>query len=168
MGVRTLADAEIEIGRLRQEMDSLLSTNLDFHGRRITNAGQSRAPTDYIIRSEVRDLITNALLDLNQGELQVIQNITNNIIGGSGTIVFIDVTLTADLTLVAPSHATDTIVIWRFLQDGTGGWKVNWPAEFPNGVSVGRDANTYSIAAFRVVASGNFESLFAGVKNATP
>ena len=168
MGVRTLRDAENEINALRQRLDSLPSGNLDFHGQRVINAGQSRAPTDYIIRSEVRDLITNALLDLNAGELQVIQNITTTIIGGSGTIVFLDVTLTADLTLVAPSYAVDTVVIWRFLQDGTGGWKVNWPAEFPNSVSTGRDAGTYSIAAFRVVASGNFETLFHGVINATP
>lgn len=168
MPVRTLEDANVLMGRARHELDSLNTRNLDFHGRRITNAGDSRAPTDYVTRREIRDLITNALLDLNAGELQVIQNITNNIIGGSGTIVFIDVTLTADLSLVAPAHATDTVVIWRFLQDGTGGWKVNWPAEFPNSVSVGRDANTYSIASFRVVASGNFESLFNGVINATP
>ncbi len=168
MGIRTLEDANIVGGRVRQEIDSLNTRNLDFHGRRITNAGDSRAPTDYVTRREIRDIITNALLDLNRGELQVIQNITTNIVGGLGTIIFIDVTLTADLSLVAPSHPTDTVVIWRFLQDGTGGWKVNWPAEFPNSPSVGRDANTYSIASFRVVASGNFESLFNGVINATP
>ena len=168
MPVRTLEDAHIVAGRMRQELDSLGTNNLDFHGRRIINAGDSRAPTDYVTRREIRDIITNALLDLNAGELQVIQNITTTIIGGSGTIVFIDVTLTADLTLVAPSYATDTMVIWRFLQDGTGGWKVNWPAAFPNSVSVGRDAGTYSIAAFRVVGSGNFETLFHGVINATP
>ncbi len=167
MSIKTLEDANIAGGRVRQEIDSLNTRNLDFHGRRITNAGDSRAPTDYVTRREIRDIITEALLNLESGEIQVIQNITN-ITGGSGAIVFLDVTLTADLTLIASSFTVDTIVIWRFLQDGTGGWKVNWPAEFPNSVSVGRDAGTYSIAAFRVVASGNFETLFHGVINATP
>ena len=168
MPVRDIRDAHVVAGRMRQELDSLNTRNLDFHGRRITNAGDSRAPNDYVTRKEIRDIITEALLNLQSGEIQVIQNITTTVIGGSGTIVFLDVTLTADLTLVAPSYATDTMVIWRFLQNGTGTWKVNWPSEFPNSVSVGRDADTYSIAAFRVVASGNFETLFQGVTNATP
>jgi len=168
MSIRSIQDAHVITGRMRQELDFLSSKNLDFHGRRITNAGNSRAPSDYVTQREIRSLVTEAILNLKSGEIQIIQNITTTVTGVAGTIVFLDVTLTADLTLVAPSYATNTTIIWRFLQDGTGGWRVTWPAEFSTKPAVGLKANKYTYSAFRVLSTGQFEYMYTGVVNGTP
>lgn len=51
--VRTLADAEKEINRLRNELDVLRTKNIDLNGRRITNAGKSESPTDLVRKDEL-------------------------------------------------------------------------------------------------------------------
>lgn len=62
----TIADAEQQIKRLRQEWDSFVSKNFDRHGARLTNCGQSVDYGDYVIRGEVNDLILDAIQNLDQ------------------------------------------------------------------------------------------------------
>lgn len=93
----------------------------------------------------------------------VTQSVTTTITGSS--VRFIDITLTANHTVVAPAVAADTIVIYTFTQDGTGGWTVTWPAEFAQQYYVGTTADRSSVLTFRAQSGPVFQLLWSGAIN---
>lgn len=93
------------------------------------------------------------------------QSITNIITGA--VISWQDIPLTANHTVVAPAVADDTIVIFTFTQDATGGWAVTWPASFAQQYYVGQAASTSSVLAFRKQSGPVFQLLWSGALNRT-
>jgi hypothetical protein len=86
----------------------------------------------------------------------------------AGTIVWIDIDLTANHTVVAPVVDIDTFVIWRFFQNG-GTFTLTWPdANFPTAARIGSEPNKYSYVGMRAVASLKFELVFLGISDAAP
>ena len=79
--VRNLRDAEVRLGRLRQEWDSFKASNYDRKGLRLINNGRSVDIGDYVIRGEVNDLIIDALQNLDKFE---IKQVFTNATGGTG------------------------------------------------------------------------------------
>lgn len=56
--VKSLDDAKIVIKELSQWKDRLSSKNQDFKGLKIQNAGAATEPNDYVILSQVQQLVT--------------------------------------------------------------------------------------------------------------
>jgi hypothetical protein len=59
--VNNLADAEIILKELSQWKDRLNSKNQDFKGLKIQNAGAATEPNDYVILSQVQQLVTPSI-----------------------------------------------------------------------------------------------------------
>lgn len=55
--IKTIEDAAREISRLKILVDTLLNRDINLHGRRIINAGDSVNETDYVTRRELNAAI---------------------------------------------------------------------------------------------------------------
>lgn len=87
------------------------------------------------------------------------------IVSAAQSIIFIDVPLTANHVVAVPSVADNSIVIWEFLQDGTGGWTVTWAdAAFVNKPRVGDAADEATIVAMRKEAGPKFTTLWGTIR----
>lgn len=60
----TLAEVQRSLREVQQILKPFENVNVDFHGRRITNAGRAIADFDYITKFDAEDLVQKAITDL--------------------------------------------------------------------------------------------------------
>ena len=137
------------VQRLNQES---LAANLDATNHRLRNVARGVEPHDAVHLAQLVDSVeesTNFVITTIQNTIESEASITYH----PGEI------LTAPKTVPAPSAAVaGDIHIYRFIQDGTGGRALTWPAAFDNGDSwgFGGAPNTYSVYSWVANGSGRF------------
>ena len=145
-------------------MDSNLTThkvnrdstqNQNLHGRRITGAGASQGPNDYVTRRELDSAISGG-----NSTVQIVQYIgssTPTPSTGSGSIILEQV-LTTGYTVVVPTiDYIGEILTVCLTQDSSGGHSVTWPSNFKLAPKINdKTANTINIITFVARIDGNW------------
>jgi len=73
--IRSLLDAQAALRDLNNKIEVLNSQNLDFHGRRIINAGDAQNQQDYVTQKQLLDVFNQLNNDIKgvQSEINLIK-----------------------------------------------------------------------------------------------
>jgi len=127
--------------------------DLDYRGKRITNAGYSQDDNDYVIRKELKDGLSTVVIP----KVKIPTGVPAP--PAATEIIYYTKTLTANSSVLAvPGAIVGKLIIITIYEDGTGGWIQTWPSIFKGigGFIQTTTANTYTAALFYCIDPMHF------------
>lgn len=126
---KSFEEVQTALNQLESRLAKIESINVDFHGRRIVNAGLSKDQFDYVVRKELIDLAAE-LKNFMGSKVAKIMNSSANLVltGVAGSNYNTHLILTTASTTVNSPGVPLNGSIWtvRIDQDATGGRVVIW------------------------------------------